>query len=57
MDDFMARFKRCFSWTSVGELVNASVRFVIAPLDGPRCSTAFKTIQKKKESNIIKSSE
>lgn len=49
MDDFMARFKRCFSWTSVGELVNASVRFVIAPLDGPRCSTAFKRILKKGE--------
>lgn len=40
MEDLIARLRRYFSWTSVGELVKASVRLVIAPLGGPRCSTA-----------------
>ena len=40
MDDFIARLRRCFSWTSVGELVKASVRLDNAPLGGARSSTA-----------------
>jgi hypothetical protein len=41
MDDFIARLRRCFSWTSVGELVKASVRLDNAPLGGARSSTAY----------------
>jgi hypothetical protein len=54
MDDFIALLRRYFNWTSVGELVNASVRLVIAPLGGPRCSTAYKrkNSKNKKQTNL-----